>query len=157
DHGNRENRKKARLKVVIEKWGVVRFLDELELRLGRQLTRAAAPEPLHTGCRSHVGIHNQKQRGMVYVGLAIVAGRFQRGQLARLAELAEQYGDGNLRTTVDQSILLVDIQQSSLPSLERSLNQIGLTSRPTALQRNVIACTGIQFCKLALAETKARA
>src|SRR5882724_9894958 len=157
DHGNRENRKKARMKVVVEQWGIERFRKEVEGRLGRQLSYADEPTPLHTGSRSHVGVHRQKNSDLFYVGLAVVAGRLLPGQLLRLAELADRYGDGRLRTTVDQSILIVGVSQSSLDALQEELRNIGFTSRPSTIRKNIIACTGIQFCKLALAETKSRA
>ncbi|HZS46226.1 MAG TPA: precorrin-3B synthase [Blastocatellia bacterium] len=157
DHGSRENRKKARLKVVIENWGIEKFRNEVEKRLGRQLTRAADPEPLYSGSRSHVGIHRQKSSNRYYVGLAVVAGRLLPGQLSRLAELANRYGDGRLRTTIDQSLLLVGIEEKDLSPLTRELKITGFEVKPSSLRRNIIACTGIQFCKLALAETKSRA
>ncbi|HVF91240.1 MAG TPA: nitrite/sulfite reductase [Blastocatellia bacterium] len=158
DEGNRENRKKARLKFLIEQWEVPRFRDEVEARLGRRLRRAAAPEaePITERERSHLGIHGQKEAGLYYVGLSVLGGRTSGLDLRRLASLAEEYGSGRLRTTNTQNIMLIDIPESKLESLARELDLAGFDYQPSWSRKALVACTGAQFCKLGIAETKNR-
>lgn len=158
DEGNRENRKKARLKFLIEQWEVPRFRDAVEARLGRRLRRAPAPEaePVTERDRTHLGIHGQKERGMYYVGLSVLGGRTSGHDLKRLASLAEEYGSGRVRTTNTQSMMLLDVPESNLDPLARELDRAGFDYQPSWASKALIACTGAQFCKLAVAETKGR-
>lgn len=159
DEGNRENRKRARLKFLVEKWEIPRFRDEVEKRLGRKLTRApeAEAEPVIERDRTHLGIHRQKNGDSYYIGLPILGGRTSGDQLNQLASLAEQYGSGRIRTTNTQNIILLDIAERNLELVKRELTLLGLQHEPTWSRKSIIACTGIQFCKLAIAETKNRA
>lgn len=159
DEGNRKNRKRARLKFLVEQWEIPRFREAIEERLGYRLRRAEAPEaaPVTERDRTHLGIHRQRQPGLSYVGISLLGGRTSGDELARLAELAETYGSGRLRATNTQNIILLDIQQANLPALTRELDKINLDYKPNWARRGIIACTGIQFCKLAIAETKNRA
>jgi sulfite reductase beta subunit-like hemoprotein len=159
DEGNRENRKRARLKFLIEQWEIPRFRDEVEARLGWKLRRAAQSEaaPITERDRSHLGINGQSVNGLYYVGVSILGGRTSASQLERLASLAEAYGSGRIRTTNTQNIILLDIPEWNLEALSRELDLSGLNYEPSWSRKAIIACTGIQFCKLALAETKNRA
>lgn len=159
DEGNRKNRKRARLKFLIEQWEIPRFRDAVESVLGRKLRRAATPdaEPLTERDRSHLGIHRQSTKGLYYFGLSILGGRTSGAQLKRLADLAEQFGSGRIRTTNTQSILLLDIPEKNLEALKQQLDISGFNYQPNWARKAIIACTGIQFCKLAIAETKNRA
>jgi len=159
DEGNRENRKRARLKFLVEQWEIPKFRDEVEARLGRKLRRAAQPEaePITDRDRSHLGINRQRISGRYYVGVSILGGRTSASQLERLAALAEDYGTGRIRTTNTQNIILLDIPESNLERLARELDLSGLNYKPSWSRKAIIACTGVQFCKLALAETKNRA
>jgi sulfite reductase beta subunit-like hemoprotein len=159
DAGNRENRKRARLKFLVEQWEIPRFRDEVEARLGHKLRRAPEPEaaPITERDRSHLGIHGQHQEGLYYVGLSILGGRTSAEDLKRFADLAEEYGGGRIRTTNTQNIILLDIPEGKLEALTRELDRYGVEYQPSWSRKAIIACTGIQFCKLALAETKNRA
>jgi sulfite reductase beta subunit-like hemoprotein len=159
DNGNRENRKRARLKFLVEQWEIPRFRDEVESHLGRKLRRAGDPEapPITARDRSHLGIHRQRGDSLHYVGVAMVGGRTSSDQLRLLAELADKHGRSRLRTTNTQNIILLDIDSENLEELKNDLNRAGLDYEPTWVKRGMIACTGIQFCKLAIAETKNRA
>ncbi|HKP86715.1 MAG TPA: nitrite/sulfite reductase [Blastocatellia bacterium] len=159
DEGNRANRKRARLKFLVEQWEIPRFREEVEARLGRRLRRATEPEaePILERDRTHLGIHRQSDAGRNYVGISILGGRTSGGGLKRLAALAEEYGSGRVRTTNTQNIILLDVPDENLNSLTRELDRSNLDYKPNWARRGIIACTGIQFCKLALAETKNRA
>ena len=159
DEGNRENRKRARLKFLIEQWEIPRFRQEVEARLGRRLRPAPEPEaePVTERDRSHLGIHRQKGAGLYYAGISILGGRTRGRELKRLAALAEEYGQGRLRTTNTQNIILLDIPESNLSALKRELDLDGFNYEPSWSRKAIIACTGVQFCKLAIAETKNRA
>jgi precorrin-3B synthase len=159
DEGNRTNRKKARLKFLVEAWQIPRFRAEVEARLGRVLRRAPEPEaePVTERDRSHLGIHAQRDPGLSYVGISIAGGRTSGAKLRQLASLAGEYGSGRIRTTNTQSILLLDIPEANLARLRAELDLGGFVYEPSWARKAVIACTGIQFCKLAVAETKSRA
>src|SRR6185503_16885263 len=159
NEGNRENRKRARLKFLVEQWEIPRFRDEVESRLGRKLRRAEQPEaPAITARdRTHLGIHRQRGDSLHYAGVAIVGGRTSADGLRILTELAEKHGRGRLRTTNTQNIILLDIESENLDALKHELTSGGFDYEPSWARRGMIACTGIQFCKLAIAETKNRA
>lgn len=158
DEGNRANRKKARLKFLIEQWEVPRFRDEVEARLGRKLRRATTleAEPIAERDRTHLGIHRQHDKGMYYFGLSILGGRTSGFDLKRLASIAEEHGSGRLRTTNTQNIMLLDVPESNLDRAARELDRAGFDYQPGWSRKGIIACTGVQFCKLGLAETKNR-
>lgn len=159
EEGNRKNRKRARLKFLIEQWEVPRFREAVEAKLGRRLRRAPTPEaePITERDRSHLGIHRQRERGFYYVGISILGGRTNAIELKRLADLADAYGSGRIRTTNTQNILLLDIPKENLQGLKQQLEVSGFDYQPNWARKGIIACTGIQFCKLAIAETKNRA
>jgi sulfite reductase beta subunit-like hemoprotein len=159
EEGNRENRKRARLKFLVEKWEIPRFRDEVEARLGHKLRIASEPEaaPITERDRSHLGIHGQHQQGHYYVGLSILGGRTSGVDLNRLADLAEEHGSGRVRTTNTQNVILLDIPERKLQALTSDLDRYGFEYQPSWSRKAIIACTGVQFCKLALAETKNRA
>ena len=159
DEGNRANRKRARLKFLVEQWEIPRFREEVEARLGRRLRRAssAEAEPVTERDRTHLGIHRQRDSDFNYIGISILGGRTSGDELNRLAALAEEYGSGRVRTTNTQNIILLDVPEHKLNSLTRELDRSNLDWKPGWSRRGIIACTGIQFCKLAIAETKNRA
>lgn len=158
DEGNRNNRKKARLKFLIEQWEIPRFRAEVESRLGRKLRRAAEKEaePIAELDRTHLGIHGQREEGLYYAGISILGGRTSGGELKWLAALAERYGSGRIRTTNTQNVVLLDIPERNLEALKGELTKQRLDYQPNWSRKSLIACTGVQFCKLALAETKNR-
>lgn len=159
DNGNRENRKRARLKFLVEQWEIPRFRDGVEARLGWKLRRADRPDAAEVTARdrTHLGIHRQRGDSFHYAGIALVGGRTSGEQLGLVAELAEKHGRGRLRTTNTQNIILLDIDSEKVETLKNDLKSAGLDYEPSWAKRGLIACTGIQFCKLAIAETKNRA
>jgi sulfite reductase (ferredoxin) len=154
--GLRESRERARLKYLFirEKWTAERFLAEIEDRLGYRFELAPPEFVPEDVLRDHVGIHRQKQPGLSYVGASVLRGRISGDQLAAAAELAERYGDGQLRTTVMQNLLFINIPNQKTGTLVRELGQIGLRVEGSPFWRGAIACTGTEFCKLAISETK---
>jgi sulfite reductase (ferredoxin) len=156
DYGYRRLRTRARIKFLVADWGVEKFRQVLESEyLKRELLDGPAPA-LPTTSGDHVGVNRQKD-GRSYVGLALVAGRTNGANLVRLADLAEAHGSFRIRTTPMQKLLVLDLEQDKVDSLLAAAEEIGLSARPDAWRRSVMACTGIEFCKLAIVETKARA
>ncbi len=157
DHGYRRLRNRARLKFLMADWGPERFREVLEKEyLGRALVDGPAPQPPSEHRRDHVGVHPQ-QDGRFWVGVAPVAGRVSGTTLYAVAELAERHGSGRVRLTAHQKLLVLDVAQGQVAGVESGLEGLGLSSTPSEWRRGVMACTGIEFCKLALVETKARA
>ena len=154
--GLRESRDRARLKYLFMKegWTAERFLDEIEHRIGYKLDPAVEENVPDDILRDHVGIHPQKQFGLSYVGASVLRGRLTGDQLEAAAHLAERYGAGDLRLTVMQNLLFVNVPTVRAGELARELEQIGLRVEGTSFWRGGIACTGTEFCKLAITETK---
>ena len=154
----REKRHHARFKYLIHDWGVAKFRQVLEERLGRTLTEAPADyqEPPDT-YRDHVGVHAQTQRGLYYVGVPVLVGRIASAQMKRIAELSRRYGDGKtIRLTVRQNILLLNIPEANVEKVLAGLADAELSINAHPVRRSVVTCTGTEFCKLAITETKAR-
>ena len=152
----RENREKARLKFLFLRhgWTAERFLHEVETRLGYPLDRAPhepRPEDVY---RDHVGIHPQRQPDLCYAGAAVLRGRITPAQLRTLADAADRHGDGQARTTAMQNVVLVNVRRERVAVLARELAEAGLPTGGSPFRRGTIACTGTEFCKLALTETK---
>jgi len=156
--GLRENRDRARLKYLFlrEGWTAEKFLNELEARLGYRFEAAPEETLPPDGLRDHAGIHAQKQKGLSYVGASVLRGRITGEQLAAAAELAEKYGagGGELRATVMQNLIFVNIRSEQARELVDELHKIGLRVEGTEFWRGTVACTGTEFCKLAISETK---
>jgi sulfite reductase (ferredoxin) len=153
----REHRERARMKFLFLRhgWTSERFLAELEDRIGFQLDPAVeehAPDDVY---RDHVGIHRQKQSGLSYVGAVVLRGRITADQMASAAALAERYAGGELRATNMQNLLVVNVPTVNADSLAAELDQIGLKVGGSAFARGTVACSGTEFCKLAITETKA--
>ena len=157
DHGYRRLRNKARLKFLMADWGAEKFRQVLEDdHLGRRLVdgpEAVAPKGSR---RDHVGIHEQVD-GRVWVGGAPIAGRMTGTKLTRLADLAEAAGSQRIRFTPHQKVLVLDVEPDKADALAADLKEIDLEVHPSEWRRNVLACTGLEFCKLALTDTKNRA
>ncbi|MFN3949811.1 nitrite/sulfite reductase [Microbacterium sp.] len=156
DYGYRRLRNKARLKFLLAEWGPAKFRQVLQDEyLGYALPDGpAAPQPAGPG--DHVGIHRQKD-GRFYVGATPIVGRVSGTTLARLADLIEEHGSTRLRTTPHQKVVILDIPEDRVESLVAGLDDLGLQARPSLIRRGTIACTGIEFCKLAIVETKVNA
>ena len=156
DYGYRRLRTRARIKFLVADWGPEKFRQVLETEyLKRPLVDGPAPAtPTQPG--DLVGVNRQKD-GNFFIGLSAVAGRISGSNLVKLADLAEAHGSYRLRTTPMQKILVLDIPGDQVDSLIRGAEALGLSARPDIWRRSVMACTGIEFCKLAIVETKAQA
>jgi sulfite reductase (ferredoxin) len=157
DYGYRRLRHRARLKFLVADWGPERFREVLEKEyLGYALPDGPAPAPPRGGVRDHVGVHPQRD-GRYYVGFAPTVGRLSADALDVIADLAARYGSGRVRTTAEQKMVILDVPAASTGELVAGLAEAGLPANPTAFRRHTMACTGIEFCKLAIVETKQRA
>ncbi|MFI9237943.1 nitrite/sulfite reductase [Streptomyces sp. NPDC053079] len=156
DYGYRRLRNRARLKFLLADWGPRRFRQVLEEEyLGRPLTDGPAPAQPVERWRDHVGVHRQKD-GRFYVGFAPRVGRVDGATLTKIAGLAEEHGSGRLRTTAEQKMIVLDVPGEQVASLVAGLEALDLRVGPSPFRRGTMACTGIEFCKLAIVETKAR-
>jgi sulfite reductase (ferredoxin) len=154
DYGYRRMRTKARLKYLVAAWGPEQFRQVLEQEyLDRPLLDGPEPPPPAPGARDHVGIHPQRD-GRCYVGAAPTVGRVSGTILAQVADLAEQYG---IRLTPHQKLVILDVAVGDTAALAVGLGDLGLRTSPSAFRQSAMACTGIEYCKLAISETKARA
>ncbi|MBO0844720.1 MAG: nitrite/sulfite reductase [Nocardioides sp.] len=156
DYGYRRLRSRARLKFLVADWGVEKFREVLENEyLGRPLVSCDSPTS-PVGHRDHIGVHQQHD-GRVYVGIAPTVGRVSGSLLVELADVMERYDVAGARLTPYQKIVLVGVEPAILDGLLADLDAIGLSARPSGWRRNTMACTGIEFCKLAIVDTKNRA
>ena len=163
-NGNRGDRKKARLKHLLETWSLDKYLAETEKLLGYRLLRV--PEDLPSGPQSptpevpphsHVGVFPQKQPGLNYIGVAIPVGQITPKQMLRLAEIAELYGSSEVRLTVWQNLIIPNVPDPYVETVKKALVKLGLHWKQSNLRSGFIACTGSSYCKFASANTKAHA
>ena len=152
----RQNRERARLKFLFLQhgWTADTFLAALQDRIGFALDQAEPEEVPADIHRDHVGIHPQKQAGLSYVGANVLSGRITPGQLRVVADLSDRYADGHVRNTVMQNIVIVNVPNQHTTRVAAELSSAGLPVRASAFARATVACTGTEFCKLALTETK---
>jgi sulfite reductase (ferredoxin) len=152
----RQSRERARLKYLFlnHGWTAESFLTELHQRIGFTLDPAEPEQIPEDAYRDHVGVHAQKQPGYSYVGASVLRGRISANQLKTAAELADQFADGEIRTTIMQNLVLVNVGNQSAAAVARGLEAAGLPVAASVFARGTIACTGSEFCKLALTETK---
>ncbi|MFZ2502241.1 MAG: nitrite/sulfite reductase [Nocardioides sp.] len=155
DYGFRRLRSRARLKFLLAEWGAARFREVLEGEyLQRRLVDCPSPAvPARQG--DHIGVHQQKD-GRFYVGAAPVVGRIDGSTLSALADIVERYAAG-VRLTAHQKLVVLGVDGDDVDALIAALDAVGLSATPSAWRRNTMACTGIEFCKLAIVETKERA
>ena len=156
DYGYRRLRSRARLKFLVADWGVARFRDVLEKEyLRRPLVDCPSPsQPRGNG--DHIGVHEQKD-GRYYLGVSSTVGRISGEVLLGLGELVEKYGAAGVRLTAYQKLVVVGVAREHVEPLAAELETLGLTARPSNWRRSTMACTGIEFCKLAIVDTKRRA
>jgi sulfite reductase (ferredoxin) len=154
--GLRESRERARMKYLFmrEGWTTESFLDELNRRMGFKLDPGVPEDVPDESLRDHAGIHPQRQPGLAYVGASVLRGRMTGEQLEAVAELAERFGSGSLRCTIAQNLVIADVPLAKTGELARELGQIGLQVEGSPFYRGGVACTGTEFCKLAITETK---
>ena len=157
DEGRRTKRTRARIKFLVDEWGVEKLRDEVERRLGRELERSVVPADPMDPQRDHLGIHPQVQHGLYYVGGTTLRGRFTADQMIGVADIADRYGSGELRCTNRQNIIVIDVPDRHVETVAAELADLGLPTEASPFRRGVISCTGMEFCKLAIVETKERA
>ena len=156
DHGSRAARNKTRLAFLLADWGVDRFRAALESRAGHPLHHAGA-DAHTTDHTDHLGIHPQRQPGLNYIGLCVPVGRITAAQLRGVADLADRYGDGAVRITPGQNLIIPNIPDAQLAAITAEPLLQALSYRPAPAARGTVSCTGIDYCHFALIETKARA
>src|SRR5262249_29214168 len=157
DYGYRRLRSRARLKFLVADWGTARFREVLEKEyVGRGLSDGPAPAIPPAGERGHIGVHPPPD-GRYYPGVAPNVGRTSGTLLWQVADLAEAYGAGRVRTTAQQKLLILDVPEDRVGELADELATRDLQVAPSPFRRGTMACTGIEFCKLAIVETKQRA
>jgi sulfite reductase (ferredoxin) len=152
----RENRTRARIKYLFMKhgWTAERMLAAVEEKIRFTFDPCDEGPVAEDVYRDHVGVHKQKQDGLSYIGATVLNGRLNPEQLHALASLAETHGDGHLRATIGQNIVLVNIPNAKVSDAVEKIVALGLQVEPTVFYRGAVACTGTEFCKLAIAETK---
>ena len=160
ENGDRTNRNKARLKYVLDSWGFGKFLTAVEEKLGRKLARvpaeAIAPRPAYDRF-AHIGVHPQKQAGLNWIGVALKLGRLSPEQIRGLAKLAADFGDGDIRLTVWQNLLISGVADANVATVAAAIEALGLSITTSALRAGLIACTGKTGCRFAAAHTKENA
>ncbi|GEA28572.1 sulfite reductase [Microcystis aeruginosa NIES-4325] len=157
DNGLRANRQKSRLMWLIDEWGIEEFRTRVANHLGYPLATAAEKDAIDWEKRDHLGVFPQKQEGLSYIGLCVPVGRLFADDMFDLARIAEVYGSGELRLTVEQNVIIPNIAAENMPTLLSEPLLAKFTPNPTPLQRALVSCTGAQFCNFALIETKNRA
>ena len=160
EHGDRTNRAKARLKYVLDAWGFEKFVAALEEKLDRKLARASAgamtPRPACDRL-AHIGVHRQKQDGLCWIGVALPVGKLTADQMRGLGEIAQEFGDGDIRLTVWQNLLISGVAQARVAEAETAIAAVGLSTKATSIRAGLIACTGNSGCRLAMSDTKGHA
>ena len=160
DHGDRTDRSKARLKYVLDRMGVAPFLTLVEERLGRKLDRAVpdalAPRPPFSRS-AHIGVQKQKQPGLNWIGVVLSIGRLTAVQMRGLAAIASSLGDGDVRLTVWQNLLISGVRDENVGAAQEQIAALGLSTQTNALRAGLVACTGNAGCKFAAADTKRHA
>jgi ferredoxin-nitrite reductase len=160
ENGDRTDRTKARLKYVLDRWGLARFIDETQNQLPFKLTRFPLEECMPRPAvvkHGHLGFHPQRQPGLVYVGVLLPVGRMLTDQMRSLADIADRHGSGTLRLTVWQNLLISDIPEQKVPAVQDWLQGIGLHWQATNIRGALVACTGNAGCKYAASNTKRHA
>jgi ferredoxin-nitrite reductase len=157
DNGLRANRQKARLMWLLDGWGIEKFRAAVEEHMAVTLETAAPKDEIEWDKRDHLGVFPQKQAGLNYVGLNIPGGRLQADEMFELSRLAEVYGSSEIRLTVEQNVLIINIPDDRLNPLLQEPILEPFSPNPLPLVREVVSCTGAQFCNFALVETKQRA
>jgi ferredoxin-nitrite reductase len=160
EHGDRTDRNKARLKYVLDAWGFEKFLAAVEGKLGTALTRvvpeAIAPRPSFNRS-AHIGVHAQKQAGLNWIGIVLPVGKLDLIQLRGIARIARDLGDGDIRLTVWQNLLISGVPNEKVALAQAAIQAIGLTTEATSIRAGLVACTGNVGCRFAASDTKRHA
>lgn len=159
-HGDRTNRNRARLKYLLDDWGFETFLARVEETLGARLERIdetfVAPRPASRR-DAHIGVHRQRQSGLNWIGVAVPVGHLSAAQAAGLAAVAREMGDGDIRLTVWQNLILSGVPDARVAAAEAAIATLGLATTASPVRTGLVACTGSAGCKFAAADTKAHA
>jgi len=160
EHGDRTNRNKARLKYLLDAWGFGKFLAAVEDKLGAKLTRvpseALAPRPTFDRM-AHIGVHPQKQEGLNWIGVVLPVGKLSAAQVRGLAAIARDCGDGDIRLTVWQNLILSGVPKARVADAESAIAALGLATTATSIRAGLIACTGNRGCRFSASDTKTHA
>ena len=156
DHGCRESRTQNRLAFLLDEWGEERFREELVLRLKRPLKDAGQDQRLND-IKDHLGVFRQKNSMMNFVGLKVIVGRIQAEELFQVAELAHQYGNGEIRISPHQALIIPNVTDKGLGNLLAEPALKNLLYAPSAIKKNLVSCVGQDYCHLAAIETKGQA
>ena len=160
ENGDRTDRKKARLKYVLDQWGFEKFMQEVEKYCDFEVVKFPLQNCI-TRCKidrmAHVGVHAQKQEDLSYVGVVLPVGRLEAGQMHGLADIAEKYGSGCMRLTVWQNLIISDIKNSDIETVKEKIEDLSLHWSASNIRANLIACTGNWGCKFANSNTKLHA
>jgi ferredoxin-nitrite reductase len=160
EHGDRTDRNKARLKYVLDAWGFEKFLAAVEEKLGRKLTHvppdAIAPRPAFDRL-AHIGVHAQKQAGLSWIGVVLPVGKLSCAQMRGLAEIAADLGDGDIRLTVWQNLLISGVPADEVALAEAAIDALGLSTKATSIRAGLVACTGSVGCRFSASDTKRHA
>jgi ferredoxin-nitrite reductase len=160
DHGDRTNRNTSRLKYVLDAWGFDKFLAAVEEKLGRPLARV---DSAHVAARpvvdrlAHIGVHAQKQPGKNWLGVALPVGRLESSQVHALSDVAHRYGDGDIRLTVWQNLLISGVADADVEAASAAIRAAGMSLDVSNIRAGLIACTGNRGCKFAASDTKGHA
>ncbi len=160
DNGDRTDRKKARLKYVLDRWGIEKFMEETQKHLSFDLVHfpLEACEPRGPVRKhDHIGFHPQRQPGLFYVGVVLPVGRMRSDQLRGIADIAERHGSGTIRLTVWQNLLISDIPEDDIAAVQAKLEDLGLDWRATHIRGALVACTGNVGCRFSATDTKRHA
>ena len=159
-HGDRTDRKKARLKYVLDAWGFSKFLLEVEKEYGQILRSVASDrfvQPNNIDRWAHVDVHSQKQPGLSYLGVVLPVGRLSSAQCRGIAKIAAKFGNGTVRLTVWQNLIIPDISDEDVAGVKMAIEDLGLDWRASSFRAGLVACTGSAGCKFAAADTKKHA
>ncbi len=160
EHGDRTNRNKARLKYVLDAWGFEKYLAAVEEKLGCKLDRvppeAVAPRPAFDRL-AHIGTHPQKQDGLNWIGVVLPVGKMTATQMRGLAKVAQDLGDGDIRLTVWQNLLISGVPTDKVALAEAAVAALGLSTKATSIRAGLVACTGSRGCRFAASDTKGHA
>ncbi|MDB5545070.1 MAG: nirA [Hyphomicrobiales bacterium] len=160
EHGDRTNRAKSRLKYVLDAWGFPKFIEAVETQLGRKLARvdASLVKPRPTVDRlAHIGVHAQKQSGLNWIGVWAPLGKLTSDEMRALAKIARTFGDGDIRLTVWQNLILSGVADADVDSARAALAEAGLRCDVSNVRAGLVACTGAKGCKFAASDTKGHA
>jgi ferredoxin-nitrite reductase len=160
EHGDRANRNKARLKYVLDAWGLEKYIAHVEEKLGRKLTKVPAdaivPRPVFDRS-AHIGVHAQRQQGLNWIGVVLAVARLTAAQMRGLARIASEFGDGDIRLTVWQNLLISGVPDGKVAAVEAAIGALGLTTKASSIRAGLVACTGNVGCRFSASDTKRHA